>query len=445
MSSGPRPTESDREVRELLRPLPELRLPSPAYRGQCIANIPATLWAASRGSPPPPEWGLLPGLVPSLDPFAGRAAAGPAVVFLVDGLGWYPFEQWARQDGPRRATWGARARPVTTVFPTTTTAALTSISTGVAPGTHGLVGYRQYLPRFGVVADVLRMSPVGVVGSDLLVHPGFRPSFVSGVPSVFRRGLRSVAVSRDRFEHTGFTRVLYDGAEFVPYATAADLAHRLVRVLGRRRPPPVVYTYWDELDTIQHLRGPGTPSLFELELDHVAGLVEYVARHLPGRRAQETTLLVTGDHGQVPSGRGSQVRIDRLPTVTREMAHPLGGDRRAGFFAAKPGRLPALTRALRRALPEGSRLLSTREVVGAGLLGPGPFHPELDSRLGELLVLVPAPWGMRDFLPGAPAPARHLFGAHGGLAPSELLVPLVAGALADFAGAAGRRAHLQQR
>lgn len=427
----PRRPRAAEESDLLLRNAP-LGLPTPAYGGRSIANLPSTLWTAVRGSPPPAEWGLLPALDPSLDPFAARRAPGPTLLFVVDGLGWFPYRDWGRHRGAAVSAWSAWARPVTTVFPTTTTAALTSLSTGTAPGTHGLVGYRQYLPRFGVVADILRMSPVGLAGSDLLVQRGFRPSLISGAPTVFRRGLEAVAVSRDRFERSGFTRVLYDGARYVPYATAADLAHELVRLLSAERPPAVVYAYWDELDTIQHLRGPTALGLFDLEMDHVAALLDYVAAALPPRRARTTTLLMTGDHGQVPAAIEHQLRVDRWGAVVREMAHPLAGDRRAGFFSAKSGRVDALATALARVLPPGSRILRMDDVLAAGLFGPGPFHPELSQRLGDLLTLVPASWGLRDLIPGAPPPARHLFGAHGGLDPEELLVPLVAGPLAEF-------------
>jgi Type I phosphodiesterase / nucleotide pyrophosphatase len=430
----PRSDPDSAEVATLCRPVGGPRLPLPAYRGRCGANLPSSVWQAVRGELPPRADGMLPPLLPSLDPFGGRRAPGPVVVLLVDGLGWFPFVSWAARAGAVGARWRAPARPITTVFPTTTTAALTSLSTGTAPGTHGLVGYRQYLPRFGVVADLLRMSPVGLGSPDQLVGPAFAPDLVSGVPSVFRRGLPAVAISRERFERSGFTRILYDGAAYLGYATAADLAHHLVRVLSRPRPPRVVYAYWDELDTIQHLHGPGRAELFGLELDRLAGLVDFVAAHLPSRRRRATTLLATGDHGQVAAAADRQIRVDQVPAVAREMAHPLAGDRRAGFFSARPGRRAALGRALRRLLPRGSRLLSMDAAVAFGLFGPGPYHPELASRLGDFLALVPTPWGLRDVLPGGAAPLRHLLGAHGGLAPEELVVPLIAGRLEQIAG-----------
>jgi hypothetical protein len=72
------------------------------------------------------------------------------------------------------------------------------------------------------------------------------------------------------------------------------------------------------------------------------------------------------------------------------------------------------------------------EALDAGLFGPPPFHPEVEERLGDLLVLVPSPAGLTYLPPGASA-GRHLEGAHGGLEPDELAVPLVTGRLRDLA------------
>ncbi|MCI4361097.1 MAG: hypothetical protein L3J91_05285, partial [Thermoplasmata archaeon] len=108
---------------------------------------------------------------------------------------------------------------------------------------------------------------------------------------MFRLGLPGVALSRDRFAGSGFTRVLYDGADYVPYATAADMAHELVRLLDGERPPRLIYTYWDELDTIQHLRGP-TPELTAFELDRLAHFVAYVRHQLSPSRRKSTSVMI---------------------------------------------------------------------------------------------------------------------------------------------------------
>ncbi|MGI0132606.1 MAG: alkaline phosphatase family protein [Thermoplasmata archaeon] len=439
----PRPRETTHrpaspDLTELLSEVPDLGVPRPAYDGRSLANVGPTILRASGVEGSSGSIPLAPPLASTYDPFRGRRADGPIVVFLVDGLGWNLFREWVEDGSAEASRWSTHARAMTTVFPTTTTAALTSLSSGTPPGRHGLVGYRQFLPRYGVVADMLKMSPLGTPTPDLLVGPTWAPSDISGAPTIFRRGVDGIAVSRDRFQGSGFTRVLYDGAAFAGYSTLADFAHELVRLIARPDPPGVIFAYWDELDTIQHLRGRHR-GLASFELDRIAGMVAYVRDHVPSARRARTTLLVTGDHGQVPATPAARIPVETHPAIVRELAHPLAGDRRAGFFAARPGRLPALRSALQKVVPPSSTILDMERALDGGLFGPPPYHAEIAARLGDLLVLVPAPTSLTYLLPGAAPPARYMLGAHGGLDPDELIVPLVAGRLEDFGKGAGQR------
>ncbi|HUJ77994.1 MAG TPA: alkaline phosphatase family protein [Thermoplasmata archaeon] len=427
-----RPDRGELGLAELLAPSPSIGVPIPAYSGRSLPNVVASVVRAvggAEGGDPP----LAPPLAVDRDPFAGRRAEGPVLVLLADGLGWSAFDRWRRAGGrPWAARWGRRARPITTVFPTTTVPAMVTLSTGTTPAQHGVVGYREYLPRFGVVADLLRMSPVGVAPAETLVGSEWSPSLVSGAPTVFRRGMSGTAVSRGRFEGLGLTRLLYDGAAFRPYSTASDLAHELVKLLDAPDPSPVVYAYWDELDAVHHRHGP-TDALFSFEADRLAHLVEYVADHLDRRRAASVQLIVTADHGLVDLDPARQLRVDRIPEIADEMARPLAGDRRAPYFAAHAGRLPELRAALERHLPVGTRLIDSDAAIAAGLYGPPPFHPELRARIGDLVALPPPPTGLLYAMPGS-AISGHVeyLGGHGGLSSDELLVPLVAGRLDEF-------------
>ncbi len=125
--------------------------------------------------------------------------------------------------------------------------------------------------------------------------------------------------------------------------------------------------------------------------------------------------------------------MDRRPELLRETARPPSGDRRSAFFTARPGRVPALREALEAHAPPGSRLLEMERAIAGGLFGPRPYHPEIAERLGDLLLLPPSPGTVSYRAPGMPPPTRFLFGAHGGLEPGELLVPLVSAPLAAFA------------
>ncbi len=432
--SGGVVTPSDRDERavvDLLRPDGRLGVPVPAYGGRSLANVPSSV-ARATGTELTGEPAPLPGLAPDLDVFEGRRAEGPVVMLLVDGLGWADpagAAERAALDFPR--TWTERARPITTVFPTTTTVVLTSLTTAEPASRHGVVGHRMYLPAFGTVAEILRMSPPGVPGADALAGPGWEPGMVSGTPTVFRRGLSGIALTRDKYGPSAFTRMLYDGATFVGFSTAADFAYRLSEILRRSEPPPVIFAYWDDLDTVQHLHGPSA-EFDAFEARQVQQVLASARRRLTPERARDTTVLISGDHGQVRVEPAAEIVIDREPTVIPHLARPPTGDRRAAFLTARPGHLEALGAAVERIVPAGSHLLPMATAVEAGLFGPPPYHPELAERLGDLLVLVPRPASVTYRVPGAAPRPPFRPGAHGGLDAAELIVPLISASLAEL-------------
>lgn len=425
------PDRPGASVAALTTPDPELGVPVPAYGGRSLPNVTSAVVRAvgldlSEGP------GVLPALAPDLDPFEGRRAEGPIVVLLVDGLGWPVADRTTERSRAGFPTeWTERARPITSVFPTTTTVALTSLTTAQSPSRHGVVGHRMYLPRFGVVAEILRMSPAGVASVDALAGPAWEPSMVSGSPSLFRRGVSGIALTRDRFEGTAFTRMLYDGARFVGFGTAAEFALRLGELVRHARPGEVIFAYWDDLDAVQHVHGPSA-EFDAFEANQVRLILAAARRRLSADLARRTTVLITGDHGQVAADAEHEIAVDRHPEIVRRLARPPAGDRRSGFLAARPGDLPDLERALAPILPAGHHVLPMRRALERGLFGPAPFHPEISDRLGDLLVLVPPPGTVTYRLPGIPPRPRYLPGAHGGLDPAELLIPLIAGPLAQL-------------
>src|SRR5690606_5008175 len=119
------------------------------------------------------------------------AAARSVVLVVVDGLGAIPLRAHA---GHARTLASALAQTdvAGSVFPTTTAAALTSLLTGVAPGTHGMVGYRVLDPeRDRLVNQLTEWDAVGVDPRVWQSAPTVfeqaaaagHPAFVVGVPA----------------------------------------------------------------------------------------------------------------------------------------------------------------------------------------------------------------------------------------------------------------------
>src|ERR1700710_869463 len=122
------------EGRDLASAVPVL----PDYSGPCVSGLIPGL--------------LGPGSLPKWFP-APMHGARQQVLFIVDGLGWEQLEAH-RELMPTLS--GFTGGPITTVAPTTTATALTSIATGLTPGEHGVVGYR--IDVHGDVLNVLRWT-----------------------------------------------------------------------------------------------------------------------------------------------------------------------------------------------------------------------------------------------------------------------------------------------
>lgn len=379
------------------------------------------------GTPNPP-------LLPPLDRryTSGASERGTTVVVLVDAFGWNAvraFARRARSSTSRRLAEGllSHTLPITTVFPSTTSSALLSLSQGVAPGTHGIVGYTEYFPQWGAILNTLKWNAPWGGSRDLAIPRGFQPHDLMPHASLFSRGVRGSALTKEEFQGSAFTRMLYDGAKFEGYVSLSDMTHHLVRILSGPRSdrPSLLWVYWDLLDSVGHVNGP-LEDLLASEVMHVLLALSEAASRLSPQDREDVHLFLSGDHGQVEVRPQVARAAHDDPRLLELLDRPPSMERRAAILRAREGNREELRAHLEDTLPSDWAVLAVSEVVEGGLFGPSPRHPELEARLGDFLVL-PGPGATLWYRPpGGRGPEDHfLKGAHGGLSPEELLVGLV--------------------
>jgi hypothetical protein len=189
----------------------------PDYSGACITNIVPALLEPGQAWP---TW------------FPAAAEDADQVVLLVlDGLGWTQLEARRRFAPTISALEGGS---ITTVAPSTTASALTSISTGLPPGAHGIVGYRMKVD--GDVLNVLRWQAAGrdarasIPPDKVQVHEPFA-------------GHRPPVVTRAEFRETGFTLAHLDRTRIAGWRVTSTLVTEVAGFL--RRGEPFVYAYYE--------------------------------------------------------------------------------------------------------------------------------------------------------------------------------------------------------
>ncbi|MGH9213640.1 MAG: alkaline phosphatase family protein [Acidimicrobiales bacterium] len=346
--------------------------------------------------------GLVPALlgVPDETPDWLPAAAVDArqlVLLVIDGLGWDQLQE-RRHAAPTLAAMDGR--DITTVVPSTTSTALTSITTGLSPGEHGLVGYRMAV--HGEVLNVLRWSTVAGDALQSLPPPKVQPL----APFL---GQRPPVVTRAEYRRSGFTGAHLDGVRFWGYRTVATLVTEIERLLHEAE--PFVYGYYDGLDKVAHEYGLGSHYL--AELNFVDRVVEYLLSRLP----PGAVLLVTADHGQVDVGKAVR------PLASEVLAHcsMQSGEGRFRWLHARPGRARDLYAAAEAHHGTVAWVLERDDVIERGWLGPRVGHLAA-SRLGDVALAAHAPVAFHDPYDTGPF---ELVGRHGSLTSAEMRVPLL--------------------
>lgn len=399
----------------------------PDYGGACFAGVPATV-AELLGT-------RVPGTPVPDDCFAGVRTDGIETVVhvLVDGFG---FEQWAHHRHAakflNRLTERARVSPLTSVFPSETATALTTLHTGRLPAEHGLLGWTQYLPDAELLVQPLPFTAAdGTPAGELGINPDalFGNCATPVYDELAAAGITTAVLAPTGLNNSAYAGVTLGAArprDYEGLGGPSGLARRLRDTVheAHEDAPSYVYAYCPQIDAAAHDHGTRSTAY----ADTVGAVFRALRRAVSGvdeAVAAETLLIVSADHGHVDTDPSRNVDLftdERLPaalrTDRRDAPLVCGGPRNIHLFP----RADAAER-LRAALDD-RRTAWLRQppdgVMDRALFGGNRSPTFTERRSPELLIPdALSVWhGEADDLSSV--------GMHGGLAPAEMLCPLAA-------------------
>ena len=243
------------------RPVPVL----PDWEGPALHRVVPTLL----GELANPGLAALPTWIPA--PVAG---ARQIVLLVIDGLG---EEQLRERRSLAPVLAGGVGGPITSVAPSTTACALTTLVTGKVPAEHGVVGYRVAI--HGDIMNVLQWSLRGGDARMSVPASKFQPC----QPFPGARGPVPV-VTRQDFGPTGFTAAHLGDADLHRWHTPAGLVTAVRELTAGGA--PFVYAYYEGIDKVAHAEGLGPYYDDELRaVDRLVGdVLEVAAARLRARR-----------------------------------------------------------------------------------------------------------------------------------------------------------------
>ncbi len=352
------------------------------------------------------------GAVMGRDNRLGLPPADLAVVLLVDGLGVSSLR--ARLGHARTLANSLTKSSVATAgCPTTTAANIATLTTGVAPGEHGLVGYTVLDPLNDRVVNQLS-------GWDDKLDPATWQRSPTVFEQAASEGVPSVVVAQERYRDSGFTQAVLRGAR---YSAGRSIADRFAtaRTAMDKLDKGIVYIYVPELDQTAHSHG-WESGLWTEWLETLDSELDKLSRTLKVNEG----LLVTADHGVLDVPARSHVLFGEATALVDGIRF-VAGEPRCLQLHFEPDASPILREKLlerwKHAEGERSHVMTRREAIDAGWFGPS-VHADVELRIGDILVAARKAVAYYDTRSESQA-GRLMVGQHGSFSAEEKMVPLV--------------------
>jgi len=335
------------------------------------------------------------------------------IIFLIDGMGYKKFNEINKKIGYEYVL------KASSVFPTTTVAAVTSWFTGRTPKEHGLLGYILYLREIGAITNMIEHSYPGVEGG---IFSGLIKRRIHRLENVFDilkdKGLYGGVLTHSTIANSGLSYLIHRNGHIMSYFYMGDLLATLKKRLSEDW-KGLLYVYWGYLDGLGHKKGPDSEA-YEIEMERLLlELKRFASENLPN----DTLLVITSDHGMIQIPSANNYFIKSTDPFNRLLSSPPGGEMRMMYFyLSRKSNFELLKRYFEENFPEKSEFIPSNEAVEMGLFGRGRAHPELYNRIGDVIMVAKDNYAFTYLYSGG---EERLNGMHGGLTEEELYVPVV--------------------
>lgn len=336
------------------------------------------------------------GTLPPVDDILGKRRPENVVVIVLDGLGAGILERTLGENSFFRKN---LIKNITSVFPATTTAATTSIRTGLNPVEHGWLGWNMYIEPIDKIITLFLNSEKG--------HDGEICEAFSAVKS--KLAFKTIV---DEINDDGKNW----GVELLPfgdnkYHDFDDMLDRIEAEAGRSG-KKYIYAYNDEPDQAMHNYGPDDERVKDLIRERDEKIEKLCGK------LKNALVIVTADHGHK---KVEPLFLNDYPEIKKLLERSTSLEQRAVSFKIKSGKIDEFRDRFRVAFGNDFALYDKADVVASGLFGDGVPHELFGAAVGDFIAI--ADESNRCLIDDGD---MVLASQHAGYSDDEVMVPVIA-------------------
>ena len=154
------------------------------------------------------------------------------ILLIIDGFG---FNQWLRyykqHEFFSKLTKRGVVSPITSVFPSTTANAITTINSGLTPQEHGLPEWFVYFKEIDQIINTIHFKPLGSKQKDELLEQGVNPTILYNGKTIHQKlkkeKVKTFTFIDESIAHSAYSKLVFKGSTIKPAITNSDLIVKL--------------------------------------------------------------------------------------------------------------------------------------------------------------------------------------------------------------------------
>lgn len=302
---------------------------------------------------------------------------------------------------------------ITSVYPCTTTAAMTTYYSGLSPLEHGWLGWSLYFKEYARTIDTfLNMDSytkevVGNIDSARTLMP-----FETVFDKILKASNQEVSTYTVMPEGIVVAKA---PTQVIGADSIEDMGQKIHTVL-KNNGNKYIMGYWYEPDRLMHIDGCYADSVKDIITD-INHMVEKLAT-----QSEDTLFIVSADHGLC--NIDESIYLEEQKDLCDLMLMPPSIEPRCASFFIKPDKTSEFETLFNQRYGDDFDLYTKEAFLQTGYLGKGIAHPKVDDFLGNYIAVGTGRKLLRYRTMNLTVDHQYL-GHHAGQTPEEMMVPLI--------------------
>jgi len=324
--------------------------------------------------------------------------------------------------------------PLTSVFPSTTSAATSLFHSGLTPQEHGLPEWVLYFKELKQIIQTLPFKPINGTEIDELLKQGGKPEMLFEGETIYEKlnsvGVKSFVFISQNYAKSAYTEIMQRGAETIDFSNTADLISKFKDKFENYRGRAYYMIYNDQIDSAGHHFGLQTAEQKKAISDLFDNIKSNFIEKLEISELKTSLMIVSADHGQIATDPKETIYLNNYPKLVANFTIMPTGNSRDVFLNVKEDKIDETKELLKKILGDKAKIIETSDVIKLGLFGSGTPTQRFLDRVGNILVLPTK--NQTIWYQHNPPKKFEYFAMHGGLSEQEMIVPFAYAKIEDL-------------